>query len=305
MTSVIVGHITGGGGYAIIYFFHLPLFFIITGYLFSYKGDIKNFFKKKTRGYLIPYICCMFINTLILSIWDEVPFDSVRQFVLQIRFPTLWFLLALYSGILVFCVIVKSCKENYKLIFLICTITSAFFLCIEECFKVPFPWNFDTALIIQFYLVFGYGIKKYSLLDVWNNLVDGIKLLTIVLLVGISIIFTYFNSYLCNEPFIMSYSEYGIIALTIPASCLMSVAVLFFSSYIKRLPVIEWIGENSFTFFAFHKPLGIEGMYLLCSLCGINDIYVRALVAFGGTLGICYILHIIICKSKLKFIIGK
>ena len=44
-----------------IYSFHMPAFFILSGYLFRYKKDINTveFAKKKAKQLLIPYIICL------------------------------------------------------------------------------------------------------------------------------------------------------------------------------------------------------------------------------------------------------
>ena len=41
--------------YKIIYVFNVPLFFLISGYLFNYKDSISTFLKKKINRLLVPY----------------------------------------------------------------------------------------------------------------------------------------------------------------------------------------------------------------------------------------------------------
>ena len=249
----------------------------------------------------------MLINTGFLILWEgeNSLFADVNQFLLQIRFPTLWFLSALYFGLLIFWLIFKICNGDFKLIFTICIIIGVLSMVCEEYFKVPLPWNFDTALIMQFYLAIGYWIKESELLNLWKCQLRSRKITHIFLLGSASIICTYINFYLCHEAFLMAYCEYGIIPLTILASCFASFAVLLFSITIEKLFIVEWIGRNSFVFFAFHKIVGMNIMYYICGLMGIAQQYIRAVIVFGGTLTICYIIHIIIDKSKLNFLIGR
>lgn len=59
---IILGHIyTGGGGiHELIYVFHVPAFFIISGILFNYSKTLEKPFvsvlKKKIKNILVPLI---------------------------------------------------------------------------------------------------------------------------------------------------------------------------------------------------------------------------------------------------------
>lgn len=51
----------------IIYSFHMPLFFTLSGYLFRLDGNknIKQDVYKNLKRYVIPYFCYFFINLMI------------------------------------------------------------------------------------------------------------------------------------------------------------------------------------------------------------------------------------------------
>lgn len=55
---VVIGHM----GFpeevrTVIYGFHMPLFFLLSGIFVSTKEDFRSFFAKKARTLLIPYLC--------------------------------------------------------------------------------------------------------------------------------------------------------------------------------------------------------------------------------------------------------
>ena len=64
---VVLGHIFSEGNIkTYIYSFHMPLFFIISGYLFNYSNlnSFKEFIYKRINGILIPYCTFSIINIL-------------------------------------------------------------------------------------------------------------------------------------------------------------------------------------------------------------------------------------------------
>ena len=60
MILVYIGHCHIPGVNKYIYLFHMPLFFIISGYLWNIEKNksmnFKTFFQKKFKSYIIPYV---------------------------------------------------------------------------------------------------------------------------------------------------------------------------------------------------------------------------------------------------------
>lgn len=86
--------------YRFIYTFHMPLFFCISGFLFSYKGNYRAYLWKKVRRIGIPY--------LVFNVMDMIPRSmfgflfnrhrSIMESVLSILFRggEFWFLYVLF-----------------------------------------------------------------------------------------------------------------------------------------------------------------------------------------------------------------
>lgn len=85
---------------------------------------------------------------------DTAKWDAVTL-ILQERYTTLWFLAALFLGILIFDAIFRVTKGG-RALYLICVGVSAAFILYDTFVAVPLPWNLDTAFIIQIYLAFGH-----------------------------------------------------------------------------------------------------------------------------------------------------
>lgn len=55
LICIILGHFQSGELNRVVYTFHVPLFFIITGYFINEKSSVKEFVKRKARTLLVPY----------------------------------------------------------------------------------------------------------------------------------------------------------------------------------------------------------------------------------------------------------
>lgn len=118
---VIIGHLAHGIGWTvpIIYTFHMPLFFIVSGYFYKEK-EIIQLFKRDFRTLLIPYFLISFILIIygfLVTLWKQNP-DKVWYWINAfIKAGTtdsglgpLWFLLAMFW-----------CRLFYNLLFKIMT----------------------------------------------------------------------------------------------------------------------------------------------------------------------------------------
>ena len=94
----------------IIYSFHMPLFFLISGYLFKSKKNIKDYLKKIFLKYIIPYFLLCIINLLLVTIIDR---DFKINYVIGILYSRgttswlpncspLWFLTCITVALFIF-----------------------------------------------------------------------------------------------------------------------------------------------------------------------------------------------------------
>jgi polysaccharide biosynthesis protein PslL len=69
--AVVIGHCFAGLTNAIIYTFHMPLFFIMGGLLYRPSTDYKGFFKHKAIHLLVPYLsflCVIYAEPIVRSV---------------------------------------------------------------------------------------------------------------------------------------------------------------------------------------------------------------------------------------------
>ena len=62
MVCIILGHLGNTSINKVVFTFHVPIFFFITGYFINDNRDIKDFIKNKARTLIVPYcITCIVI----------------------------------------------------------------------------------------------------------------------------------------------------------------------------------------------------------------------------------------------------
>lgn len=81
MYFIVVGHFFPAG-YSLIYTFSVPLFFLISGFLFKNENQTKVFWKKIALNYIIP----LFIIRTIMYFWERYIYYDSSQFISIIQY---------------------------------------------------------------------------------------------------------------------------------------------------------------------------------------------------------------------------
>lgn len=68
---VVLGHSKTDTIHDIVYLFHMPLFFIVSGLLLHIeKLELKEYLRNKTKALLVPYICYLLIDSFSIQNCD-------------------------------------------------------------------------------------------------------------------------------------------------------------------------------------------------------------------------------------------
>lgn len=233
--------------------FFMPVYFMLSGLFFSSKDSFPIWIKKKSKRLLVPY-CFFYIVTYLLNgftvnllgIDTKSGFDWKGIFSVfhSDVFPncTTWFLLALFWGNLMFYLIDKYFKNWWTKLFAVI----AMFGCGVACSKIGFniPLYIDSAMSMLPFLLLGYYLKKKEFL---NSIWGGQKLLFLVLFIVLAVIdiltaqsVSLINNYLGNP------IQYLLGALT------GSLAVIYISAFVQKIPVITYLGRNSLVVLCVH-----------------------------------------------------
>ena len=186
MIMVVLGHAVRMPElmYGIIFSVHMPLFFILSGYCFSFRPEEKfgYFLKKNARQLLLPYFltsCIVIVIKVIVAVirgydiletlegwWLTIVYGSgakVPERLEDILMPigVIWFLLALFIGrTLLRCILYSRVPWLWALILFFASYIST------DLFWLPF--SIQPGLCCVLFLYIGYIIKQGKLFDLKN-----------------------------------------------------------------------------------------------------------------------------------------
>ena len=286
MLLVIIGHITiiPSWLYAWINSFHMPLFFFLSGMVYNpYKYDkFKDFFKAKFKGLIIPY----FFLCLIIIFWARImcnpdgfyKLQTLEQFIwifVSYRksnfYASLWFFVALFFGELLMYPIVKIIgkkfgSENKKKVAL--TIFGIFLsvlgFIVLYYIRNGFFWSLDLVPLATSFLMFGYVAKLNK--EKFNNIT---KLPISILYLLISIVFTYLNFRIYGSSSLYN-SVVGNFVYYMPAALGGILFVITICKKINSNRLLEYIGRNTITYYAFQKPIILKSITTVINTLGSN-----------------------------------
>lgn len=176
-----------------IYIFHMPLFFFLSGYLFSVRNPFLPFVKKNIHSLIIPYF---FLNFLALCLMFPIYLHGHRSIIGQIirifigdgHAPAgpAWFLLCLFwVRILAFFYF----KMKFQIRFLILLVI----ILLSFCFPYHLYWRVDSALMAFPFFVFGNFINRNKIY--FSKIMPQKKTWTYLLLFFILLTLTLFVSF--------------------------------------------------------------------------------------------------------------
>ncbi|MBQ3653167.1 MAG: acyltransferase family protein [Synergistaceae bacterium] len=171
---VLIGHIHSFPFQKFIYGFHMPLFFVLSGYLFRNGRTFPELLHNIARRYIFPYFVLCGINLLIETVihWLKREYYDIPHFMLGILYSRgtveympncspLWFLTALSSALVIYFWITRIPSRILSLSAVIsCSLIS---LALDKYGCPKLFWNIDTALMGVLFLEVGRTIRESDL----------------------------------------------------------------------------------------------------------------------------------------------
>ena len=282
--------------------YYVPLFFVISGYLFSIKR--KDFFLRKLQTLLLPYIC--FSILFIIIDWNTWlhQFDCLSNNLIQafwygkgvLKAAPLWFLITLFFSSCVTFLILKYIKSVFVQI--ICMLLLSSVSIVLSIYEFSYPLLFHIVPSATFFLMTGYFVNK--LMKRGNN----IFLSIICLLIGsvgffIDLGDMHFNIINCYPLFFICPISMGYGIFSLVRNYEYRLNNLFVS-------ICEWIANNGITILAFHCWL----VFLFDNLVKIipfldNYKYVLFIAKLVFVSFILYIIIVPFVNKYFYWIVGK
>ena len=268
MYLVVLGHavlpVNKKGLFKIIYSFHMPLFFMLSGFVFNPDKYERIFDCVKDKLIKIAYPYVM-LNLLCIPLWmmnvdsGMVAKDSLLKVIIGIfysnakvvRAPSnaTWFLMTLLLSEVIYYVIWKFFKEDRQVF-----IMSSILLVLgvispmgQEVLNAPF--HLGVSFVAQFYFGCGYMIKKH-----FAYVEQFFKENRVLKMAGLALGGLFFA--MINKQLDMSNENYRDIIYTLISSLSLSVFVIYlirFSGIKSKL--FSYIGKNTIIILALHIPV--------------------------------------------------
>lgn len=254
---VVVGHTnTHFGIEKVIYQFHMPLFFILSGFFFKdkYCAEPLQFLVSRLHRLYTPYVLNglrLFLIFLVMRYfvvgytgWSFL--GGIKYSLLIISgfgsaplAGALWFLRALFMVSVLFLgikLLTKNCKgENKKEILTFMVVFG--FLVLG--YKTQLPYSISASFVALFFYYIGYLYAKNM----------GRIKINLIFFIMAAIVVMYSS---CINTVDLAFNKYTYLSLFILSSICGSYCVLFISEKIKQHKTLEFIGQKSLPIMIFH-----------------------------------------------------
>lgn len=275
--TVVLGHSGNTILHHYFFWFHMPIFFIISGYFFkplNQMSDLKPYVQKKAKHFLIPYIFFgMFIaiimnflqwingNASLYTIVKEVAGLLYGGRAANGSYGVFWFVTCLFITQVAFALVLLKIKSGKKIlgVLFVCYLIACLESFLAGKIDLRLPWNFDVAFLAIVYFAVGYYLKQGNLLNKikWNRILVPSSIFFIAAIV----VGEKFG--LVKYKLDLKYHVYNhpILDLLIPIGISYLFIYLCFHLYQKVNPdnrllrVVETIGMSSLTIMYLHIPI--------------------------------------------------
>jgi acyltransferase len=243
--------------------FRMPLFFLVTGYLFSATNYFHHFNRLVSNRFLsilIPYFSAAiffyifwFCRQWAENDWDLTWYKPLIGIIygvepggwLVINGP-LWFLVCLFAAHVIFCLsmrYVHTCRLPYQAVCFF-TLGIVGFL-VSKLFYLP--WSLDVALVVQPFVFIGYQLKQFKAVEkLTPNFL--LTLLMLVIFAGA----VYFN-----PPIDINNRVYGSLPLFYIGGIAGSILVIQLTKWLSRFKwsvnILSYVGRESLAVLINHS----------------------------------------------------
>lgn len=244
---VVLGHCSPPL-YKLIYSFHMPLFFILSGYLFK-ERKLSTQMYNMIKRYLAPYFILCFINLMLMTIrGGGSNFLTYLFGIMYSRGTTqwmpncspLWFLTCIFCSLFIYNLICKIKSGKVRIILIIFCALVSYSLYLLDVPKLP--WNIDTALMSLVFLYCSTMLKKY------DSHFMKISPMVIIVLGVIGAVAAYINPEAVN----FDNNYYGNTLLMIVSAITLSLCLIYFVRRINPLPkLFSFYGKHTIFIMGF------------------------------------------------------
>ena len=258
-----------------IYAFHMPLFFILSGYTFNVdRYNFKSFIYRKIRTLIFPWSIAVILYVVFQNLCIYVGISGVNiplkhiipRIIIHTRKglfdPVYWFIPCLFVAEIVLYLLMKNIKIKNKSV-IIGVVSMILAWLYKTYIGVILPWEIDLIPITVFYLCIGQEGKK--IMEVINTLGNFKKVFWGITTLTLGIIFCWMNWDLSGEKLTIVSGTYGIFLLAIFASLLCSFGIIIICQFLS-CGLLKYMGQNSLMIYLL-QPFMYKIMDIVLCIC--------------------------------------
>ena len=267
-----------GVSHSVIYAFHMPLFFFISGLLFNKEKyiSLRHFIKQRAKRLFVPYVLYSIITWSIWACFRYIRNDDVDSYLMPllqtfiaqgsgafiVHNSALWFIPCLFAVEVLYFLFSKfnewiALALSFVTAIVGCVLTNVY----GDDYLFLLPWNLDAAFFaLPFYSVAN-AIRRNVGLQRLMEMVTGYKICSLFLTLGLCAILLLLvvnysvcsmgsSSYNCPMFIFFVRAFVGCFAMI-----LFSILVSLLLSKIRLYKVLKWFGRNSLDVMCLHIPI--------------------------------------------------
>lgn len=279
-----------------IYSFHMPLFFIISGFLSNSSKEIefKSFYKGKITRLLIPYLFINLIDYIPRTLFPNLvnsKFEGIEELLLN-GTKISWFVYTLFILFMIFPFLDKYIlkKDKYCLFGGVLLILN--YIGVFSNIRI---FSINTVIYYLIYFYLGYMIKEKIINKEYSQLFIEKKLFLVILIIFIFLAYKYYTLNL------FTYIIFAIIGSLVSLNLVVRI-----KKYNKIINFLKFIGVNSLTFYLLEGFISVVYRILLVRIIPLeyNNILVGSFFFLKVITGYLVIKYIITKSSILSFLLG-
>lgn len=318
---VIFGHLHVPYVASWIYFFHMPLFFFLSGVVYSGgKYTFYQYIIKRIKSLIIPYFtfaCIIWLFYVVVNCFVGAEnslygsnIDMLKGLIVQEHFWTIWFLTALFLVEIIYYLLDRLLGNSMLIISMASFLICVFGLVRYRLGLGALPWNLDIAFVAQFFFHGGRLFRKSRLMILMTeckNMKKSIALIAMFLF--INLVSGCLGIKIAHESLDMSVGLYGNELLTFIAAFSGIFFVIVLSSLLP-LKSLRYLGRNTMVIFALHSRVVIvlcnyiyDGLHIFQDP-GLIERLGYATVTFVVIMVVMIPLTELIKKSKVRALFG-
>lgn len=268
----------------IILAFHMPLFFIISGYIAYIRGEDKRRFSEYTKNRFVRLIVPYFLFELLnLVLWlgnykitgggtEYSIIESIISIVTCVNngytgmYGRLWFLPCMFVADIYARIVLSYCSQSRMKVLTAILIFMGISWLIVNRTNIRLPFTVDTAFMAAAFILIGYLSGDFI-----NDILQNNNFFVKIMLFAMFGLYTLYAIKIGNVQMLMYINEYGEYTFTILAAisgsfafiCIMSVVYEVMKKYNIPQNFIVWYDTNSLVTFPIHLTIKIFVLYHL------------------------------------------